>query len=320
MRIFVAAAGAEPHHLLQRDRFMTLAAADAVGRHRIARAPDEADAVLFVDLQQHPGDTFLRVLRRHPLVQTHRGRICVYDERDHPFVTFPGIYVAGTPGLARRRVIAGGPYPWLQTVIERSTQAPDLLFSFNGARTHAVRAAVLELEHPRGRLSDTTGISFFAWSSSAVGSESARAEYASTVIRSKFVLCPRGQGPSSFRLYETLGAGRVPVVISDDWLAPPRIDWSACAVRVAERDVALIPGLLARLEDRWPQMAAAAAATFDANFAVERLWDHYATSIADLLPRPAGRPWWAEPEVIRLQARRLRAAAGRSRELARSPR
>jgi hypothetical protein len=318
MRIFVATVGTEPYHIFQRERFVALAAADEVGDHRAADSAADADAVLFVDLQQHPGDAFLRRLRRHPLALRYPEKICVYDERDDPFVSFPGIYVSGTLGLARRRAIVGGTYPWLQTVIPRTPDAPDLLFSFSGARTHPCRGAVLALEHPRAEIRDTTGSTFFGWSDDAAGArtEAARAEYASTVVRSKFVLCPRGHGPSSFRLYETLAAGRVPVVISDDWLPPPRIDWSACVVRITERGVPTVPHVLARLEDSWPRMACAAAATFDENFAESRLWNHYATSIQETLCAARPSRWWTQREVFRIGVRRLR---GTARAIAQRP-
>jgi exostosin family protein len=314
MRVFLATVGTAPYHIGALEAFAALAAADEVGEHQLARSAEDADAVLFVDLQQHPADLFLAGLRRHPLVRAHPEKICVYDERDRPFASFPGIYVAGTPRLARRNPIAGGAYPRLLTVIPRTGEDPDLLFSFCGARTHPVRGAVLALEHPRGLVRDTTGISFFGWDDEARDqhSDAAREQYVATVQRSKFVLCPRGHGPSSFRLYETLAAGRVPVVISDDWLAPPRIDWGACSVRVPESDVARMPQLLGDLERRWPEMSRAAAATFDAHFATGRLWNHYAATLAQLLPgSPRTRPWWAQREVLHLAARGLRDAGRR---------
>lgn len=53
-------------------------------------------------------------------------------------------------------------------------------------------------------------------------------KYIKMIQRSRFVLCPRGGGPSSRRVYETMAAGRVPVVISSHWIPPFNhvIDWS----------------------------------------------------------------------------------------------
>lgn len=314
MRVFVATAGAEPHHHAQREHFRSLAALDETGEHVLADDASDADALLFVDLQQHPHDTFLHVLRRHPLVRRHPGAVFVYDERDFPFVSFPGIYVGATPQLARRHPVVGGPYPALPAGVHTDKCAPELLFSFCGARTHPVRSAVLNLRHDLGHVSDTTAMSFPSWLDPGVDEDqrAARREYTTTIARSKFVLCPRGHSPSSFRLYETLAAGRVPVVISDDWLPPPRIDWSACLVRVRERDVAHIPSLLERLEPRWPQMAAGSGRTYAEHFSPERLWHHYASSLAALRGATRRRPWWAQREVVRVGVRRMRSVVSRS--------
>jgi hypothetical protein len=313
-RIFVTTAGDEPYHRAQREAFLGLADADVVGAHQPATDPGDADAILFVDLHQHPGDTFLRTLRTHPLVAAYRDKVFVYDERDFPFFTFPGIYVGGTLAMARRFPISGGPYPAFPGPAERAARTPDLLYSFRGARTHAVRDKLFELEHPRGHTEYAGGADFFASDmrpsrSSEAELERARRRYTELTARSKFVLCPRGQGPSSFRLYETLAAGRVPVVISDQWLAPPRVDWDACVVRVAERDAHRVPRILEESEPAWRAMVSAGEDVWRKHFARNRLWHSYATSLLDLsLRRRAPKtPWWMQKRVLHLEGRRSRA-------------
>ena len=44
--------------------------------------------------------------------------------------------------------------------------------------------------------------------------------YIEVISKSYFSLCPRGFGPTSFRLYESIELGSVPVYISDDFLLP----------------------------------------------------------------------------------------------------
>ena len=85
-----------------------------------------------------------------------------------------------------------------------------------------------------------------------------RRRFAETMFRSKFVLCPRGHGTSSIRLFETLAAGRVPVVISDDWVAPKGPTWDACSVRWSQD--AGTESLLAYLEELEPRAAEMGAA------------------------------------------------------------
>ena len=292
-----------------RDVFVALAQLDEVGEHKLEADPAQADAILVVNLQQHPHDPFLKILRADELVRKYADKLFVYDERDRPFFTFPGIYVAGTPRSASRRAIVGGPYPNLPNALQPTGQEPDLLYSFQGGRTHPVRDAVLSLRHPRGIVKDTSGLDFFDWSRTSDNTRlhDGRARYASSITRTKFVLCPRGHGPSSFRLYETMSAGRVPVVISDSWLAPPRVAWDECIVRVAEQDVRHLPRILEAVEDRWPDMVRAGRTAHAEHFAPARLWHHYATSIAQIQSSPhAFIPWWAQAQVLRIFVRRTR--------------
>lgn len=308
MRIFVATAGDQSYHRAQRDEFLELVAADSVGRHHAVAEPGQADAVLFVDLHQHPDDRFLRALREHRLTRTCPERVFVYDERDYPFFTFPGVYVSATRSMGSRfgGAVCGGPYPRLPNRVTASSDPPKFLFSFQGARTHPVRDHILQLRHSRAVLEDASSLDAVSGAGREV--EAARLRYRDVVAASKFVLCPRGHGPSSFRLYETLHAGRVPVVISDSWVPPPRIDWSTCAVRVREGDVDQIPRLLEGLEPAWGAMVEAGARVVRAHFERDRLWDHYASSIEALASarRRAPALWWAQPEVARIAGRRLR--------------
>lgn len=73
-------------------------------------------------------------------------------------------------------------------------------------------------------------------------------EWRSVMSRSVFSLCPRGLGRASFRLYEALSMGSIPVYVWDDleWLPyQDELDWSefALSVRVSE-----LPELPRRLE------------------------------------------------------------------------
>ncbi len=61
------------------------------------------------------------------------------------------------------------------------------------------------------------------------------AEFQENMVNSDYVLCVRGAGNFSYRLYETLAAGRIPVIVDTAMLLPfaDRIDWSSIGVWVA---------------------------------------------------------------------------------------
>ena len=96
--------------------------------------------------------------------------------------------------------------------------------------------------------------------------------------RSIFSLCPRGSGPTSYRLYESLHVGSIPIYIWDQTLWLPyadELDWSEIAIvmhideidtlAATLRDIAADPDRVARMRARgqelvphWFTMTAAA--------------------------------------------------------------
>lgn len=73
-------------------------------------------------------------------------------------------------------------------------------------------------------------------------------KYNRLLSNSIFSLCPEGAGPNTIRLWESLAAGSIPVVIVEDWIWPPiprrDLSWRDCVVRVSRCQ---IRGLFDRL-------------------------------------------------------------------------
>jgi hypothetical protein len=116
---------------------------------------------------------------------------------------------------------------------------------------------VISLKHQRAYLED-------AWSNQSDCDKG----YAEILQKSKFVLCPRGHGASTWRLFETMRAGRVPVIVSDEWIAPRGLNWDKFSIRVPEREVDRIPAMLEALEGLSEEMGLAARKAWDDNFSV----------------------------------------------------
>jgi hypothetical protein len=66
-----------------------------------------------------------------------------------------------------------------------------------------------------------------------------RDEYVGLIARSRFVFCPRGDGLTSLRFFETLAFGRIPILLADQAALPLESDipYDEFVVRVPERDV-----------------------------------------------------------------------------------
>ncbi|WP_169517111.1 exostosin domain-containing protein [Azohydromonas australica] len=75
-------------------------------------------------------------------------------------------------------------------------------------------------------------------------------EYRQILEKSIFSLCPSGSGPNSIRLWESLGLGAIPVILSDRLALPGEYsEWRAAAVFVRESRTGVegIPKLLSEL-------------------------------------------------------------------------
>jgi hypothetical protein len=264
MLVHIARIGDRPVTDLSVGDFELLAAVDRFRQHELTPDPAAADVILFT--QCHAVDWRLRAIREHPLAKRYWAKVMVYDQRDRPWRSFPGIYVSSPrrafdPGQQRAWSYPGTPHG------PSSSNDPDLLFSFVGSATAPCRMPLLGLRHPDAIIEVVRDFMF--WDTQAPRFEDHRIRFQEVLRRSRFVLCPRGRGTSSIRLYEALAAGRVPVIISDDWVEPAGPNWDAFSLRWPEGRT---EGLVELLEDRapgWRRMSEAASQAHQEYFAPE---------------------------------------------------
>jgi hypothetical protein len=260
---------------------------DRFGAHRVARDAGGADLILFVEVRA--AGLLQQKLWRHPLVRRHPSRCFAFCSFDGVVPFLPGVYASLPRHRHDRSRHRSGHY--LRALFRRvpapaGTPAdPPLLASFRGClRTHAVRPGLAALSSARIRVEDSDGErDFKAPGRAYMGYSGAAVEsYLRLIERSAFVLCPRGRGASSLRLFETLQLGRVPVIISDDWVAPDGPAWETFSVRVAERDVPRIPRILAELEPRAAEMGRRARAAWVEWFSEEVSFHRAVESCLDI--------------------------------------
>lgn len=185
------------------------------------------------------------------------GRLYLYSQEDDGWFWAPGVFTAATEDCPPE--VAGGFYLHpdecvpgrVGSMIEASRdRAPELLWSFVGDLRTAptVRRTLVGLDDPRAEAREA----IVRMDMAPDERMRLQAQYAQTLTRSLFVACPTGFSPTSHRLFESMRAGRVPVVIADGWRPPPLIDWDSCSIRIGEKDVRHLPQIL---REREPEAA-----------------------------------------------------------------
>lgn len=225
------------------------------GPYQLEEDPGAADVILFLGSR----DPLHRDIRRHPLARRFPRRVVVYDSSDWVIPFFPGIY----PSIQKRyyrsdRIWSGFYLRWsaAETIgLTDPETVPRFLYGFIGSSaTHPVRRRVLALKRDDALLRDTDKEPGRGYGQPQHVYDSYRATYGADLASVRFVLCPRGVGPGSMRVFEAMKAGRVPVIISNEWVEPEGPDWAEYSLRVRERDVEAIPRLLEATAERAPEM------------------------------------------------------------------
>lgn len=238
---------------------------DETNRNLVIDSVEDADIILFTS----PRRIFHSDIIQSEIYQKYSEKCLVFDTFDYTIPRVPGIYTSIPKHLCASPIYRPGFYlkvlsdddKVIGTIIDFSQC--QYLFSFvgNAQNWPTVRNEIMALKHPQALLVDTAKgqISF--------------GKYTESLCESKFALCPRGVGPSSQRIFEAMRVGRVPIIISDDWMPPGELDWNEFSIRVHESKIQEIPELLEGLETKAEQMGARAREVYHAYFSLQSGFD-----------------------------------------------
>jgi hypothetical protein len=250
--------------------------------------------IILITLTDLKGDYFktIDLIAQSKKYAALADKVFVFDQFDMAIGLFPGIYASLRSDLFRRSRHRTGCY--IQSLNEFITFKESdcdirYLFSFQGNATSRVRNrlfsadfnrndVLIEYKQPRGgrigggREEDDNLPQVIEF----------KRRYAEIIACSKFVLCPRGYGASSIRLFETMQSGRVPVIISDAWVPFYNIEWSKFSLRVREKDIAKLPEICLDAADQWVTMALGARRAWEEWFSHKGLAKLIETSLLDI--------------------------------------
>lgn len=251
--------------------------ADPYKIHEITDDPNEADIIIFAE--HHPGpDPFFFDVLKNKIYKKFKHKCYLYHDADYSLTFIPTI----SPSILKSKSdpVFHRPYSYLvqlspNSAIRETLPSSDkkFLFSFIGAKRNQLsRNKIFELKYDRSYVFDTANKK--SWELSAAERTEYEQIYANVCYESKFILCPGGLGPNSYRLYESLEMGIAPVIISDEWVPSEGPEWDNFSVRIAESEVYKIPAILEEKEAEYSKMGQLARQAWLDWFAKDKQFHH----------------------------------------------
>jgi hypothetical protein len=249
--------------------------------------PEEADIILIADIFEA---NLYGGLRRNRVWQKWPEKSFAYCEGDDPPKFLHGLHSSAHKSWSGSGRFQACAYPVHQLCYPNPCPPPsdvaavpkDLLFSFVGRVSHQVRKRLFSLIFPSDEvvIKNTTGYNHFRGEEDNL--KKARIRYWDLAKRSKYVLCPRGAGASSIRIFEMLEAGIAPVIIADDWLPPCGPKWEEFALFVPESEIGLVYERVKVHEIEYVQRGRLARKAWEQFFSPENYWHFILESLRQI--------------------------------------
>jgi hypothetical protein len=161
---------------------------------------------------------FFKVVN-HKLTKAYKQKIIFYADIDRPIAILPMLSPTIEKKYYNKALFQSAPFIARQAINDSIsyTHLDDkrkYLFSFLGScKTNPVRYELLNIDYKDCVLKDTSDLVY--WKLSNEEKIKLTTESVDIYKQSYFILCPRGIGPDTYRVYEVMQMGLVPVVISD---------------------------------------------------------------------------------------------------------
>ena len=310
------------------------AAHDSHRQHKVVQDPGRAELIIFAEGRDNESvGPYFEQVRASPLHRRYPAKCFLYSGVDRVIPFLPGIYPSierrwSWPGWTRGGCFLIAKNPFLEGAAATPRPKSHLASFWGAAGNIPVRHRLLALDGRSGFVVRDTGEPFVTAHRRDDRQTVAQLKRAHIEISaaSKFILCPRGEGASSIRLFEAMELGVAPVIVADEWVEPVGPRWAELSVRVRERDIRALPEILAAREADHERLGRLARLAWEQYYAPAALFH---TTVEDCLAiqrtrrvpftglRLAARMQLARPYPLRRRlsqlplARRLRALVRR---------
>lgn len=252
-----------------------------VQRHELTDHPDEANIILIIDT------AFVYHHHRY-LLNQYLEKCYALEDTDCPYLVVPGLYACAPGFFLHQHFLRGCCYyshrPFRSPLLKPSANESEkkYLFSFMGGSTCLLRKRLFNINFQRSDVFVQSTVDYAHWTIEQPNRIEMQRRYVESLESSKFVLCPRGSGLGSIRLYEVMEMGIAPVIISDGWLPPSGPDWNRFAIFVKQSDLKRLPEILERYAPEYQTRGRLAREAWEQYFADPVAFNRFIESIEEL--------------------------------------
>jgi len=268
-------------------------------RHEVVDSPEAADLVLLCGSFSYNPEYLLE----NSVYRAHRAKCAVYTCDDAYLALAPGVYASPRRGVSTHAGrVRSHAYAWTfgghgNPAVELARTAPlapagepEYLFSFVGSPNSTLRRRLLRRYRDAPGIQVRDSLPYYKhFDHSAPGRDEGQSSYVDTIRSSAFVLCPRGWGTGSLRLFEVMSLGGAPVLLADAYVLPRGPDWDSFLLRVPERKIGALAEVLGPEAGSSRRRGEQARAEWEKWFSEAVLFDGIVDAAAEAWQ--AGRRW-----------------------------
>ncbi len=248
MKIYIAPCSPELNYKERNMRELASLSQNQI--HGFTENPQEADIILILDIN-------FTYYHQHGLLHQYLDKCYAIEDADKPYCVIPGLYASAPASFLHKHRFRGCCYLFerlqCNTFLDSSDDSSEkkYLFSFVGGSTSNVRKRLFKMKFQRSDILIRYSSGYNHWDKKHPHREVMQKSYVDTIRCSKFVLCPRGVGLGSIRIFEVMELGVAPIIISDKWLLPRGPNWDEFALFMKESELKYILEIAERhaLED-----------------------------------------------------------------------
>ena len=257
--------------------------------------PEEATFIIFIGGINGEHNEYIK---RNIIYKRFKKKCYIISDSGYGLKSVKGIYTSISKFEYNKSIHEPGWYFPINDLREHAInnnifKNEDITCTFRGdLKTHKVRQETHDLikngisKINKYKSTNTDGRQIKAWIDYDPSQIlSLKNSFIQDILNSEFVLCPRGYNTSSMRIYEVMSLGRVPIIISDNWIRPIGPEWNEFSITIKEKEIYRLDEIVNKFKDRSAQMGKFARKEWENWFSLEVYAKHILSNIRKLEQR-----------------------------------